>query len=57
MANELGLRKLAFEVDKFQAAVNRLATDGCGLVGGISQYEHIWRMVYVCGPEGVIVDA
>ena len=52
MANELGIRNVAFEVEDLQAAVDRLATDGYGLVGGIGQYEHIWRMAYVRGPEG-----
>jgi catechol 2,3-dioxygenase-like lactoylglutathione lyase family enzyme len=42
--------------DDLQAAVYRLATDGYGLVGGIGQYEHIWRMAYVRGPEGIIVS-
>ena len=55
MANELGLRNVAFEVDDLQAAVDRLATDGYGLVGGIGEYEHVWRMAYVRGPEGIIV--
>ena len=39
MANELGLRNVAFEVDDLQAAIDRLAADGYGLVGGIGQYE------------------
>ena len=56
MANELGLRNVAFEVDNLQAVVDRLARDGYGLVGGIGQYEHIWRMAYVRGPEGIIVS-
>jgi catechol 2,3-dioxygenase-like lactoylglutathione lyase family enzyme len=56
MANELGLRNVAFEVDDLQAAVDRLAADGYGLVGDIGQYEHIWRMAYVRGPEGIIVS-
>jgi len=56
MANELGLRSVAFEVDDLQTAVDRLAADGYGLVGGIGQYEHIWRMAYVRGPEGIIVS-
>jgi catechol 2,3-dioxygenase-like lactoylglutathione lyase family enzyme len=55
-ANELGLRNVAFEVDDLQAAVDRLAADGYELVGGIGQYEHIWRMAYVRGPEGIIVS-
>jgi catechol 2,3-dioxygenase-like lactoylglutathione lyase family enzyme len=56
MANELGLRNVAFEVDDLQGAVDRLAADGYGLVGGIGQYEHVWRMAYVRGPEGIIVS-
>jgi catechol 2,3-dioxygenase-like lactoylglutathione lyase family enzyme len=55
MSNELGLRNIAFEVDDLQALVDRLAADGYGLVGGIGQYEEIWRMAYVRGPEGIIV--
>jgi catechol 2,3-dioxygenase-like lactoylglutathione lyase family enzyme len=55
MANELGLRSLAFEVDDLQAQVDRLAGEGFGLVGGIGQYESVWRMAYVRGPEGIIV--
>ena len=56
MANELGLRNVAFEVDDLQATVDRLAADGYGLVGGVGQYEQLWRMAYVRGPEGIIVS-
>jgi catechol 2,3-dioxygenase-like lactoylglutathione lyase family enzyme len=56
MSNELGLRNVAFEVDDLQATVDELAADGYGLVGGIGQYEHVWRMTYVRGPEGIIVS-
>ena len=56
MANELGLRNVAFEVDDVQAAVDDLAADGYGLVGGIGEYENTWRMAYVRGPEGIIVS-
>ena len=55
MSTELGLRNVMFEVDDLEAIVARLAADGYGLVGGIGQYEHIWRMAYVRGPEGIIV--
>ncbi len=56
MANALGLRTVAFEVDDLRAAVDRLAADGYGLVGGVGQFEHTWRMAYVRGPEGIIVS-
>ena len=55
MANELGLRSLAFEVHDLEAHVDRLAAEGYGLVGGIGRYEDAWRMAYVRGPEGMIV--
>ncbi|HEY9292072.1 MAG TPA: VOC family protein [Microlunatus sp.] len=56
MATELGLRNVAFEVDDLHAVVDRLATEGYGLVGGIGEFEQIWRMAYIRGPEGIIVS-
>jgi catechol 2,3-dioxygenase-like lactoylglutathione lyase family enzyme len=56
MANELGLRNVAFEVGDLEAAVDRAAADGYRLVGGIGEYEGVWRMAYVRGPEGIIVS-
>ena len=55
MANELGLRNVGFEIDDLQAAVDGLAANGYGLVGGIGQYENTWRMAHVRGPEGIVV--
>lgn len=55
-ANELGLRNVCFEVNDLQAAVDWAATEGYRLVGGIGEYEGVWRMAYVRGPEGIIVS-
>jgi catechol 2,3-dioxygenase-like lactoylglutathione lyase family enzyme len=55
MANEIGLRSVAFEVDDLRAVVERLAADGYGLVGGVGQYEKTWLMAYARGPDGIIV--
>ena len=55
MANELGLRSIAFEIDDLQSAVDRLAAEGYGLVGGVGRYENAWLMAYIRGPEGIIV--
>jgi hypothetical protein len=52
MANELGLRSICFEVDDLQAAVDGLAANGYGLVGGIGQHENTWRMAHVRGRRG-----
>lgn len=54
-ANEVGLRSLGFEVEDLQATVDRAAADGFGLVGGIGEYEGVWKMAYIRGPEGIIV--
>ena len=54
MANEVGLRSVAFEVHDLDAAVDQATSAGYGLVGG-GEYEGSWRMVYVRGPEGIIV--
>ena len=55
MANELGLRNVCFKVADLDATVDGLAADGYGMVGGIGQYESIWRMGFVRGPEGIVV--
>src|SRR5436305_6763651 len=56
MANELGLRSIAFEVHDLDAAVEQAMSAGYGLVGGIGEYEGAWRMAYIRGPEGIIVS-
>ncbi|MFL6154927.1 MAG: VOC family protein [Marmoricola sp.] len=55
MANVLGLRSIAFEVDDLPVIVADLEARGYGLVGGMGEYENFWRMAYVRGPEGIIV--
>ena len=55
MANEVGLRNVAFEVDDLPSLVDELAAKGYGLVGGIGEYQGVWRMCYVRGPEGIVV--
>ncbi len=56
MANELGLRNVSFEVGDLDAALEAVAANGYGLVGGIGEYERSVRMAYVRGPEGIIVS-
>jgi pimeloyl-ACP methyl ester carboxylesterase len=55
MPNELGVHNLTFEVDALQAILE-LAADRCHLVGGVGQYEAIWRMAAVRGPQGLSVN-
>jgi hypothetical protein len=32
--------------------LDRRVADGYGLIGGVGEYEHIWRMAYVPGRRG-----
>ena len=56
MHNELGLRSVAFEVDRLLDLVDQLEADGYQLVGGVAEHEGMWRMASVRGPEGIIVS-
>ncbi|WP_432574030.1 VOC family protein [Kineococcus sp. SYSU DK005] len=56
MATEPGLRNVAFEVDDLDALLQRLAADGYGLVGGVGEHQHTWRMAYVRRPEGITIS-
>jgi len=53
--NELGLRRILFAVDDIDTVVARLLTHGAELVGEVVQYEDTYRLVYIRGPEGIIV--
>jgi catechol 2,3-dioxygenase-like lactoylglutathione lyase family enzyme len=55
-ANTLGLRHLAFPVDDVDAAVAAALAHGGELVGEVVRYEDAWRLCYVRGPEGVLVE-
>ncbi|MDC2960528.1 VOC family protein [Streptomyces gilvifuscus] len=54
-ANTLGLRRVMFAVDDIEDVVARVRTHGAELVGEIVQYENIYRLCYVRGPENIVV--
>jgi catechol 2,3-dioxygenase-like lactoylglutathione lyase family enzyme len=55
-ANTLGIRHVTFEVDDMDAAVTTVRARGGELVGEVENYEDIYRLCYVRGPEGIIVE-
>jgi catechol 2,3-dioxygenase-like lactoylglutathione lyase family enzyme len=55
-ANTPGIRHLSFEVDDVDAVLARLRAHGAELVGEVERYEDIYRLCYVRGPEGIIVE-
>lgn len=53
--NELGIRRIMFAVDDIDDVVLRLLAHGSELLGEVVQYEDMYRLAYVRGPEGIIV--
>jgi catechol 2,3-dioxygenase-like lactoylglutathione lyase family enzyme len=55
-ANAPGIRHVAFAVDDLDAVVARLRARGAELVGEVESYKDIYRLCYVRGPEGIIIE-
>ena len=55
-ANTPGIRHVAFAVDDIDAVVASLRARGAELVGELERYEDSYRLCYVRGPEGIIVE-
>jgi catechol 2,3-dioxygenase-like lactoylglutathione lyase family enzyme len=55
-ANAPGIRHVAFAVDDIDAVVAGLRARGAVLVGEVERYEDSFRLCYVRGPEGIIVE-
>jgi catechol 2,3-dioxygenase-like lactoylglutathione lyase family enzyme len=54
-ANALGLRRIMFAVDDLDDVVARLRAHGAELLREIAQYEDVYRLCYLRGPEGIII--
>lgn len=54
-ANTLGIRRVMFAVDDIEDVVARLPAHGAELVGEIVQYENVYKLCYVRGPESIVV--
>jgi len=55
-ANALGIRHIAFEVEDIDDLLAGLRARGGELVGELERYGDIFRLCYVRGPEGIIVE-
>lgn len=55
-ANAPGIRHIAFAVDDIDDVVARLRAHGAELVGEIERYEDIYRLCYLRGPAGIIIE-
>ena len=55
-ANTPGIRHIAFAVDDIDAVVAGVRARGAELVGELERYKDSYRLCYVRGPEGIIVE-
>jgi catechol 2,3-dioxygenase-like lactoylglutathione lyase family enzyme len=55
-ANTPGIRHITFAVEDLDAVLARLRPLGAELVGEVERYEDIYRLCYVRGPAGIIIE-
>ena len=53
--NTLGIRRIMFAVTDIDDVVIRLKKHGAELVGEVAQYEDMYGLCYLRGPEGIMV--
>ena len=51
---ELGYRRIMLSVSDIDAMIQIACSNGASLMGEMN-YENIYKLAYVCGPEGIIV--
>jgi catechol 2,3-dioxygenase-like lactoylglutathione lyase family enzyme len=54
--NKLGMQHIAFVVEGLDGIVKTLLANGHKLVGSVQNYENVWKLCYVRGPEGIIIE-
>jgi catechol 2,3-dioxygenase-like lactoylglutathione lyase family enzyme len=53
--NALGYLRVMFAVEDLDDTLARLGKQGATLVGEVVQYEDIYRLCYIRGPEGILI--
>lgn len=53
--NALGYLRVMFTVGDLDDTLQRLAKRGAQLVGEVVQYEDVYRLCYIRGPEGLLI--
>ena len=51
-----GIRHLTFAVDDLDDVLARLEPHGAELVGEVVDYGNVYRLCYIRGPEGIIIE-
>jgi|SRR4051794_35044677 len=53
--NALGYLRVMFAVDDLDDTLARLGTHGAEVVGDVVNYQDVYRLCYIRGPEGVLI--
>jgi catechol 2,3-dioxygenase-like lactoylglutathione lyase family enzyme len=53
--NALGYLRAMFAVDDLDATLERLARHGAHVVGEVVNYQNVYRLCYIRGPEGLLI--
>src|SRR6201994_2017211 len=53
--NALGYLRIMFAVDDLDETLERLSNRGARLVGEVVQYQDVYRLCYIRGPEGLLI--
>jgi catechol 2,3-dioxygenase-like lactoylglutathione lyase family enzyme len=53
--NALGYLRVMFAVDDIDETLGRLRARGAEVVGEVVQYEDVYRLCYIRGPEGLLI--
>ena len=53
--NALGYLRVMFTVDDIDDTLARLRARGAQLVGDVVQYQDVYRLCYIRGPEGILI--
>jgi catechol 2,3-dioxygenase-like lactoylglutathione lyase family enzyme len=56
LANTLGIRHIAFVIEDIDAVVAKLKSKGIETFGEVQNYENIYKLCYIRGPEGIILE-
>ncbi|PIC63628.1 glyoxalase [Sporosarcina sp. P13] len=56
LSNTLGIRHIAFAVEDIDAIVTKLKKKGAELMGEIQTFENAYKLCFVRGPEGIILE-
>jgi catechol 2,3-dioxygenase-like lactoylglutathione lyase family enzyme len=55
-SNTLGIRHICFAVENLDAILTKLQKNGTELVGEVQNYENMYKLCYVRGPEGILLE-